>query len=604
MDSPIQRYLTHIHEEIARIKDGEPASYIPALADVDPDNFGICLATVDGYVYEVGDTREEFTIQSISKPFTYGLALSDRGMAAVDEKIDVEPSGDAYNEISLAEGSGRPSNAMINAGALAATSLVKSAGPYSRSRRILNMFSDFAGRDLAVSERVYKSELAHGHRNKALAYLLRSFNIIESDPDPVVEDYFRQCSVLVNCRDLSIMAATLANSGTNPLTGEDLLEIGEVERVLSVMTTCGMYDDAGAWMSSVGMPAKSGVAGGILAVLPGQVGLAVYSPPLDAHGTSVRGIETCQRLSDDMELHFVRAGRTGKSAIRAGYDITDSPSGIRRTDEAADVLREHGHRAMVIELNGDLLFAGSESVVRELSGLSDDVEHVILDLRRVDEVAAVALRMLADVREQLTAAGRQLVLIDGEGTLAASFMEVDGEVPTFTTRSAAVEWSENELIARYGGDLELPDAVRPSDSPALSSLSEDDAAALEQRMEPKTYDAGDVIRRVGQRFGGVFFIVSGKITTSVPGPNGTRVKLSTLSAGMTFGELALGSENRQETTVKAVGPVKLMVLSADEIVALEEDDPRLALELWKALTRDAYIRVDQYLRETAVRIRD
>ena len=210
MDSPIQRYLTHIHEEIARIKDGEPASYIPALADVDPDNYGICLATVDGYVYEVGDTREEFTIQSISKPFTYGLALSDRGMAAVDEKIDVEPSGDAYNEISLAEGSGRPSNAMINAGALAATSLVKSAGPYSRSRRILNMFSDFAGRDLAVSERVYKSELAHGHRNKALAYLLRSFNIIESDPDPVVEDYFRQCSVLVNCRDLSIMAATLA----------------------------------------------------------------------------------------------------------------------------------------------------------------------------------------------------------------------------------------------------------------------------------------------------------------------------------------------------------------------------------------------------------
>ena len=222
----------------------------------------------------------------------------------------------------------------------------------------------------------------------------------------------------------------------------------------------------------------------------------------------------------------------------------------------------------------------------------------------VDAVVEVDVRAPALGVEQLTAAGRQLVLIDGEGTLAASFMEVDGEVPTFTTRSAAVEWSENQLIARYGGDLELPDAVRPSDSPALSSLSEDDAAALEQRMEPKTYDDGDVIRRVGQRFGGVFFIVSGKITTSVPGPNGTRVKLSTLSAGMTFGELALGSENRQETTVKAVGPVKLMVLSADEIVALEEDDPRLALELWKALTRDAYIRVDQYLRETAVRIRD
>ena len=417
MESPIDSYLRQIHAEIALLKDGKPYSTIPAMANVDPDNFGIALATVDGKVYEIGDTREEFTIQSISKPFTYGLALEDLGAEAVDAKVDVEPSGDSFNEISLAEGTGRPANAMINAGALTATSLIRGSGGQSGFKRILSTYSAFAGRQLSVNEQVYESELKHGHRNTALAYLLRSFNIIEDDPTPVLQDYFRQCSVLVNCFDLSIMAATLANGGRNPLSGKQVLEIGPVERVLSVMMTSGMYDDAGAWISSVGMPGKSGVAGGIIAVLPGQVGLAVYSPPLDEHGSSVRGLATAQRLSRDMELHFVRAARAGRSAILAAYDVTETPSGIRRNDEAADVLRAHGHRARVIELNGDLLFAGTESMVRELSGLADDVELVVLDMRRTDQVSEVAVRTLARVRQGMADAGRDLVLVEADGSV-------------------------------------------------------------------------------------------------------------------------------------------------------------------------------------------
>ncbi|PVE19258.1 glutaminase A [Arthrobacter sp. Bz4] len=604
MDSPIENYLKRIHREIAELKDGKPYSTIPAMANVDPNNFGICLTTVDGYIYEVGDTRDEFSIQSISKPFTYGLALADLGMEAVDEKVDVEPSGDSFNEISLAEGTGRPSNAMINAGALTATSLIKGSGGNGRFKRILNTYSAFAGRQLSVNTEIYESELKHGHRNRALAHLLRSFNIIEDDPTPVIEDYFRQCSVLVNCLDLSVMAATLANSGRNPLTGRQVMEIGPIERVLSVMTTCGMYDDAGSWISTVGMPAKSGVAGGTIAVLPGQVGLAVYSPPLDEHGSSVRGMATSQRLSRDMELHFVRAARTGKSAIRSTYDISASPSGIRRNDEAMDILRDNGHRARVIELNGDLLFAGTESMIRELSSLDQTIEFIILDLRRVDEVADVSLRLLAEARENLVSEGRELVLIDSDGALADTFEDVDREVPTFDTRTAAVEWCEDQLIAAYGDNLFLPTLVKVTDCPALSPLTSEDAAALAGRMEEREYDDGHVIRRVGQRFGGVFFILSGKITTSVPGPTGGRVRLTTLSAGMTFGELALGSDDRQETTVKAEGGVKVMVLTADVISQLESEDPRLAVELWKALTRDAYTRVDLYLRETAVRVRD
>jgi glutaminase len=604
MESPIESYLRTIHREISDLRDGKPYSTIPAMANVDPDNFGICLTTVDGYMYEIGDTREEFTIQSISKPFTYGLALSDLGMEAVDAKVDVEPSGDSFNEISLAPGSGRPSNAMINAGALTATSLVQSRGGNTRFRRIVNTYSQFAGRQLGVNEEIFRSEVEHGHRNRALAYLLRSFDIIEDDPTPVIEDYFRQCSVMVNCIDLSVMAATLANSGRNPLTGVQAMDLLAVERVLSVMTTCGMYDDAGSWISTVGMPAKSGVGGGTIAVLPGQVGLAVYSPPLDEHGSSVRGMATSQRLSRDMELHFVRAARAGRSAIRATYDITAAPSGIRRTDEAMEVLRDQGHRAMVIELNGDLLFAGTESMVRALSSLDDDVDFVILDLRRVDEVADVSLRLLGQCRENLAKVDRELVLIDGEGTLAETFRDVDRPVPTFDTRTAAVQCDQLVLAPFDGGDLILPSEVEVAQCPALSPLSDEDVEALTHRMEDRTYEKGHVVRRVGQSFGGVFFILSGKIVTSVPGPSGERLKLTTLSAGMTFGELALGSDNRQETTVKALENVHVKVLTAQAIRTVEKEDPRLAVELWKALTRDAYTRVDLYLRETAVRIRD
>jgi glutaminase len=608
MESPIDSYLRQIHAEIAKLKDGKPYSTIPAMANVDPNNFGIALATVDGEVYEVGDTREEFTIQSISKPFTYGLALEDLGYEAVDAKVDVEPSGDSFNEISLAEGSGRPANAMINAGALTATSLIKGSGGQSGFKRILSTYSAFAGRQLSVSEKVFESELKHGHRNTALAHLLRSFNIIEDDPAPILEDYFRQCSVLVNSFDLSIMAATLANGGRNPLSGKQVLEIGPVERVLSVMMTSGMYDDAGAWISSVGMPGKSGVAGGIIAVLPGQVGLAVYSPPLDEHGSSVRGLATAQRLSRDMELHFVRAARTGRSAILAAYDVTETPSGIRRNDEAADVLRQHGHRARVIELNGDLLFAGTESMVRELSALEDGVEVVILDLRRTDQVSAVALRMLEKAREGMAETGRELVLVEADGSVAEALGQspgqTEGALASFASRSAAVEYCENRLLERYGNRLLLPAKVPVSASPALAPLEEADALAVQALMTAKKYDDGEVIRRVGLRFGGVYFITSGKVSSTSPGPSGDRVKLNTLSAGMTFGELALGSGNRQETTVRAVGPVEVMVLTAEAISELEAANPLLAIALWKALTRDAYTRVEQYLRESVVRIRD
>ncbi|WP_153396793.1 glutaminase A [Ornithinicoccus halotolerans] len=602
MESPIDRYLRSLHDDIAGLRDGVPYTVGPPGTQIDPDDFGICLATVDGHVYEVGTTSKLFSLQSISKALSYGLALADLGAAAVDEKVDVEPSGDPFNEISLAPGTGRPANPMINTGALAVVSLIKGSGGRSAIRRIVDTYSAFAGRDLAVDDRVHAAEMRNSDRNHALAYLLKSFGIIERDPTATLSTYLQQCSVQVTCRDLSIMAATLANWGTNPLTGAEALDLEAVKRVLSVMMTSGMYDDAGAWASNVGMPAKSGVGGGTLAVLPGQAGVAVFSPPLDAHGGSVRGTATCERLSLDMEMHFVQSARAGRSAVHSQYSVTDAPSRIRRGAEATALLHEHGHRARVVELSGDLLFAGAESMVREVSALQDDVELVVLDLRRVDEVSRYAVTMLGQLAEQLSGAGRQLLLVDRAGLLDG--VATPEEVPAFDTRAAAVEYCEDVLLARHGGHLERPAVVPPAASPALSPLSPEDTAALTARMELRRYADGDIVRRVGQRFGGVYFIVSGKINTITTDPQGRRVQLSTLRAGMTFGELALGSEDRQETTEKAQGPVELMVLTAEAIEGLQQEDPRLAVELWRALTRDAYTRVDQYLREVAVRIRD
>ena len=353
----------------------------PNSAIVDPDSFAICLATSDGYVYEAGDSRKRFAIQSVSKPFTYALALADRGLAAVAAKVDVEPSGEPFNEISLDPITERPRNPMINAGAITCASLIAGDSAEERFERIRSFYSRFAGRELTLDQDMFDSEDRTGNRNRAIGYMLRSFGILDEDPQTTLAVYFRQCSIEVDCRDLSMMAATLADSGINPVTDERVLDPALTERVLSVMTTCGMYNAAGDWVTEVGLPAKSGVGGGILAVLPGQIGLAVFSPRLDEHGNSVRGVQACRRLSKDLELHFMHVSRAARSAVRASYDVVEAPSRRRRSPQEQAVLLQYGRRARVYELHGDLLFAGAESVIREITDKADDLDLIVLDVR-------------------------------------------------------------------------------------------------------------------------------------------------------------------------------------------------------------------------------
>ncbi|MGN7781386.1 glutaminase A [Mycolicibacterium sp. 22603] len=421
MSHLVQNYLDRVRLEYQGVDDGELADYIPELAQVDPAGFGLALSSADGYVYQSGDTAREFTIQSISKPFTYALALDRSGAAAVDARIGVEPSGEAFNQISVDPETKRPKNPMINAGAIAAVSLVPADTADERFALIQDYYSAFAGRRLELDHDVYASEKATGNRNRAIAYMLASFGVLGDDPDEVLDVYYRQCSLKVTAVDLARMAATLARSGVNPLTGRRVTDATVVRRTLSVMVTCGMYDGAGDWVSEVGLPAKSGVGGGVLAVLPGQLGIGTYSPLLDPKGNSVRSVMLCRRLSEELGLHFLTVSRDSRATMRASYEPCP---GVR-----------------VFETHGDLLFPGAEQVVRTIERACTDLDVAILDVSRIDDIDSAARRIFAGMGAELRQQGKRSYLVDPDGIVAPDDEAIRSEYEAirFRTVEEAVE---------------------------------------------------------------------------------------------------------------------------------------------------------------------
>jgi len=299
----IQILIEDLHRETLPNTAGHVATYIPELGKANPDNFGICLVTADGRIFEVGNCDTPFTIQSISKPFNFGLAIEHLGHDKVFQHVGVEPSGDTFNSIELQRGSNRPFNPMINTGAITVTALLHAHFGDSTMDTIVDRFSAAAGRTLDIDETVYRSESRTGHRNRAIAHLLLNFGMVHEEVEAALELYFRQCSILVTCRDLAVMAATLSNMGRNPITGQQVYEIRCVKDMLSIMFTCGMYDYSGQWAYQVGVPAKSGVSGGVISVVNRQLGIATYSPRLDSYGNSIRGIEVCRELAARLGLH-------------------------------------------------------------------------------------------------------------------------------------------------------------------------------------------------------------------------------------------------------------------------------------------------------------
>ena len=301
----LQDFLEKLHQLYAPTEAGQVASYIPELSKANPDWFGISVVTTDGQIFNVGDTAQKFTIQSISKIFSYGLALEDHGREVLLEKVGVEPTGDPFNSIiRLDEGSHRPYNPMINAGAIATTSLLNGDSPTDKLNRLLNMFERYTGHDVFIDMPTFMSERATGHRNRAMAHLMLNFGMIDKDIDAALDLYFQQCAVMVTCGELATMAATLANHGKNPFTQTQADDDDYVRDLLSIMYTCGMNNRAGEWAYGVGIPAKSGVSGGILAIIPGKAGIATFSPPIDPNGNSVRGLRVFEALSNKYNLHM------------------------------------------------------------------------------------------------------------------------------------------------------------------------------------------------------------------------------------------------------------------------------------------------------------
>jgi glutaminase len=300
-----QTAVNNAFNQFKTLKEGKNADYIPALAKVDPNLFGIALITADGKVYTAGDIKTEVSIQSISKVFTMAQVIQEQGLDSIEKRIGVDATGARFNSIIAIEGvrtvvgTGAPEmNPLVNPGAISSTSMVTGANADAVWKKIIGTYSDFAGRPLTVLQDVYKSESDSNQRNQAIGALMLAYGYIKSNWPQAVDLYTRQCSVGVNAKDLAMMAATLATGGKNPATGKQVIDANKVPGILAVMATAGLYDDSGKWLYHTGLPAKSGVGGGLIAVSPGKFGIAVVSPPLDDAGNSVRAQRAIAAISN------------------------------------------------------------------------------------------------------------------------------------------------------------------------------------------------------------------------------------------------------------------------------------------------------------------
>ncbi|HEY5979168.1 MAG TPA: glutaminase A [Microlunatus sp.] len=301
----VREAITEAYERYRSVEHGAVADYIPALAGAAPALFGICVVGARGRFFEIGDVERSFSIQSVSKPFVFALVCEAIGGEPARQRLGVNSTGFPFNSLMAVElNEERTMNPLVNAGAIATTSLVPGDTAEEKWASVRGGLSRFAGRELTMSEDVYASESANNLRNQGMAHLLASYHRLYFDPDEATDVYTRQCSIEVTAHDLAVMAATLANGGVNPMTGARVVGTGVCRRVLAAMATAGLYEMSGDWLYEIGMPGKSGVSGGVVTVSPGKGGLATYSPPLDAAGNSVRGQLATKYVSERLGLNL------------------------------------------------------------------------------------------------------------------------------------------------------------------------------------------------------------------------------------------------------------------------------------------------------------
>jgi len=580
---PLLRFLDRCHAEFRNETGGEVASYIPELSKADPDHFGIALATLDGHVYEVGDIDVPFTIQSMSKPFVFALALDSLGASRVENVIGVEPSGDPFNSIRL-NTDNHPFNPMVNAGAIACSGLVHEAKGDGAFEHIRRELSRFAGRELGVDEAVYASESSTGDRNRAIAYLLRTNSVIKDNVASVLEVYFRQCAILVTARDIAIMAATLANRGVNPVTSEQVATPYAITRTLSVMTSSGMYDYAGEWIYRIGIPAKSGVGGGILAALPARLGLGSYSPRLDKHGNSVRGIKVCEAISAHYDLHMLNRSDDARNSIIADYTIGKNPSRRSRRPREQDILAAHHEDVRVIELAGTLSLSNVDFVSRQLAARARP-QFVIFDLRRIASVTRAGARLIAEEFREL-AQHHVTVILSGVKRssrgwkIVREWTEGISNLRDFYQLDAAIEWAEDQVVYRYGGSIDFHDTTELSEQPLLEGLSESELSELAALGATRVWRSGEKIVSAGEPATSLFFLRSGVVHVTLP----DGVRLATLTAGTAFGEMAL-LEPRRSADVLADASAVAVEISILDFERFRDHHPKAGERIMRNLAK-------------------
>ena len=580
---PLQRFLSTCYDEFKSDNSGMLADYIPELKRANPAHFGISLVTIDGHVYEVGDSAVPFTIQSVSKAFVFALALELVGEERVAAAIGVEPSGEAFNSIRLTNDN-RPFNPMVNAGAIACSGLIHQVDGSAAFERIREKLSQFAGRELDVDDAVHASETATGNRNRAIAWLLRNYLVLQGDVDAVLDAYFRQCAILVTARDLAVMAATLANRGINPVTGVQVITPHVVARTLSVMTSAGMYDYAGEWIYRVGIPAKSGVGGGIVAALPSQLGLGTFSPCLDSHGNSVRGLKVCEALSARFDLHMLNRNADVRTCVIADYDIFGISSRRSRQPHEQQILDEHHSEVRIIELVGALNFAAIDYVTRRLTSEPPNAPLLILDFRRVPDITAAGAQLLG---ENLTILGNAGVtaILSGFETTSAVWTAIRARTADprrlrhFALLDQAIEWAEDQVIYRYGGFTLSKETSHLGEQALLADLAPEEIAALAELSTPRRYDSGQRIICAGEPANSLFFLQSGMVSVKLP----SGVRLASLGPGMEFGEMAI-IEQRRSADVWADTPVHCLELPLEAFADYRRLHPQIATKIMRNLS--------------------
>jgi glutaminase len=579
MRSPVERVLDRVHHEARANRDGAVADYIPELTRADPDLFGLALSTLDGAVYAAGDADIPFTIQSVSKPFVMALAIEDSGLDALLSTVGVEPTGDPFNAVTLEPGTGRPLNPMVNAGAIVTSTLVAGADRDARSQRILSGLSDFAGRDLVVDDSVLASELATADRNRAIAFLMRSMGSLAAPVEETLEVYFGQCSILVTAKDLAVMAATLANGGRNPITGKVVVQPDVVMYVLSVMITCGLYDFSGEWMFRTGLPAKSGVAGGVTVVLPGEFGIGCYGPRLDAQGNSVRGVVACEGLSREFGLHVMRPRPQAAPPIHRRLHHGQVRSRRARPARERAVLTDAAQAIVVYELQGDLTFKEAELISRKAA--AESARWLIFDAARVNRVDRVASGLLDATASAL--ADRDVSVLRSGPWGTASLVPEDR---SFASAADAVEFCENALVAEAGSPDRHSDEVPLSENDLCRSLAADDIATLHAYGVPLSFTAGQEISQGEAVKDSLLLITRGliemlQIDQSAAAAD-SRNPLTSRSAGTAVGLLATLHSAAVPTRLVAATDVSVVAFGRDALDLLHTEHPRVAANLYHA----------------------